>query len=410
MVETTAKIIRSARQSKYYLTFSEAEFDFISRNENLSANEKLIWLNIARKAQWDENLRCGLTHSQISKLIGIKPDTVYRAIKKLKEKGFLDSSFDDKTQIVTYTIMLPEEGLDSIRNAPKRGEKLSNCHNTDAAKNVSYLSSSLELENAGSSLSTKRIDSLSPSDLDPEAGGLTSGTPSDQSPILIINNNNKNNNQSNNLDSMQVRIHESLVFDYLNLMKKYSNLSFKARVKQIKEHFSEVELQRIHLELIEIQKGKEIVRKNEHQHPSTLDIKSDLAVKHIKKEVFTLNFEGNIYLIEEKVRNHVFNQLPSLYEAQKENPNIKNRTLSNVLNEILYFICKVNISEKVNSSKSLSQMHKFYIARKKLLEGKWQIPFSMITDESIRREKHAQENKLLENKYSKELLMNIGIH
>ena len=84
MAETKAAfIIREASQRKYYVSYYDAEFEYVSTHPKLSPTEKLIWLNVARKSHLNVNLSCRLTHLQIANMVGVKPDTAYRALRNL---------------------------------------------------------------------------------------------------------------------------------------------------------------------------------------------------------------------------------------------------------------------------------------------------------------------------------------
>lgn len=118
----TAQTINNKRKSGCYSAFNECETPFVSKCQGLSDGEKLIWINLAARTTMDANLSCRASLNQIAAMVGKKANTIYKAIKNLVSLGFLKSELDQEKRINIYYVLLPEEGLKELENAPNRGE------------------------------------------------------------------------------------------------------------------------------------------------------------------------------------------------------------------------------------------------------------------------------------------------
>lgn len=354
MIENAAAcIILQARQSKHYVTFTDKEFEFVSSHPALSANEKLIWFNLVRKSLRDPNLSCAITHQQIAMMIGIKQDTAYRAVKRLKQFGFLQAQFDAELQITTYAITLPDEGLEAITNAPNRGFG-------------------------------KKSDT--PPDKNPAPPGKKSGTPPDKNPILLINNNINNKHNIHNQPQAQQAIvndADALVCEFESLQKEFQNFSLAERVRRINGHFTAEQMHIIHARINAKQKCIEIEENQRNEKPA-------ISAQPLEKSKFIdFEFEGLQFLIEEKVKDKIIHVIPLLHQRKKIKGDAANKTLSSIMKEVLFYVTKAGCL----TDKPVIQLKRYHIACKILQKGQWECPRGITREESTAREALWQTSK-----------------
>lgn len=422
-----ASVFINGRQSKHYVTFTDSEFAFVSGHTELTATEKLIWFNLVRKSLLDPNFTCRMTHAQIAMMVGVKQDTAYRAVKRLKEHGFLIVRFDSNTQISVYAITLPEEGIEAIKNAPDRGERNRsrdkysspaetrqldnrNLNDSEQAKSTNAIGLKSDLSANKNQLSSG-LKTDSPPDFDPVFSGLKSGTPPDKDPILLINNNinNIHNTQSLEYIGNNVKNASALVCEFEALHKKYAGLSPINRMQTVKSNFNSEEMHIISLAIIERQRVNEIMSNKQKavQEKSNVSIlRENIAnsqTESMKSYFIEFKFEGDTFLIEEEVKNQILFNIPLLYHQNKFKGPAAEQPLKVLLKEILYYVTK---SGSILST-PVSQLKRYYIARKICLDGGWEKPKGMVRGEIIQREKHWEVSKNQENEASKAALQTI---
>lgn len=398
MVENTTACIRLARQSKYYVTYSDAEFEYVSSHQALSANEKLIWFNLARKSLLDPNMSCVMTHNQIAKMIGVSYDVVYRAVRNLKLNNFLEVYFDQNRQLNTFTLKLPSDGLEVIQNAPNRRSKEERIE-----------------------VSPSKIADTPPVILQTTPCKNTEPPPAEIQNLLI---NNNINNKYNNLDAFGGNFSSDpktaginkLVCEYKNFEKLYLKLPFKERIKSLKSHFSSEDWAAIHEQILQNQD----VGPKKHNLSNTVDLqlsekrlgqKEQRLAKSEPCKLKVIQFEGITYCIEEDVKNRILNDFPSLYKEKISSGKAMVQPLQELLKEVFYFVTKIKIKKANSGSKEiLSQLHKYHIARKKFIEGKWETPYTISCQSSLQREEEWNQKKINEIQSSKTILAATDYH
>ena len=407
MVElNAAQIIITARQTKYYLAISAAEVAFVSKTKLLSDDEKLIWLNIATKSALDPTFSCFLTYRQIGEMVNKKPDTVYRAVSALKEKGFLDAQYDKNIHANLFSLKLPQEGLQAVMAAPTRGsseKKYPEPVNIQTEKNTYP---SIKLFNT-------------PPDKNPIPLGNLSDTPPDKNPALLIYINNNNNNKKHNHDAhsdfspvdnpvpeTDVQDADALICDFTKIMQeKYQDLPVFKRSQAALSHFTDVQKRAINerqLELAAIAEGKKIqeaqaqAQQFNEQLAQAKPVTASPSAKLPNGKLVEFEFDNERFIIDESVKDKILSQIPDLYNQNKILGEAGKKSLVNLLKEIFYFVAKAG-------SKTLDtcQLKRFYIARKLCLKGAWERPNGLVRQASINREQQWQQAKIAENKFAK---------
>ena len=112
------RAINDARLTTRNAGLSTAEFNFVTLCPLLTANEKLLWLHIATKTVNHRAFCCRLSEQDIVQLIGNQPDAFFKAVQNLKKHGFLDV-YEQPELGVFYALLLPEEGINALLDAPK---------------------------------------------------------------------------------------------------------------------------------------------------------------------------------------------------------------------------------------------------------------------------------------------------
>jgi hypothetical protein len=354
---STAQLIWHETQKKHYVMFIDVLFEYISSHSQLKANEKLIWFTIFRKSIKETHFWCRLTHLQVGLLVGLKPDTVCRSIRSLKNKGFLKSYCDASKQTCSYSITLPQEGIDLLQSAPNRREKekKSPIVNDDPdAKLTNDYSVRFSKSAAKSTIIFPK-----------------------KYPFLLIKNpepleaNFKMTNKENQGQ------HSMLLDKFEKLQKINSHLPLIERVKKINGGLSQTERELIHQIII---KNKQIAEQKEKE--AHLSFTLNPALPEIQKKVESvvdsiseskmvmLEFDNEKYWIEEKVRDKILFEIPTLFQHKKINGSAAKKSLNMLLREILYYVTKSGSYNKT----LINQLKRFHIARNILLMGNWETP------------------------------------
>ena len=391
MVESNAtRVIRETRQTKYYLAISIAELQYVSKSKLLNATEKLIWINIASKTALDPNLSSSLTQNQIAEMVGKGPDAVYRAIRTLKFHGFLKSSYETGANASIYYLSLPAEGLEVLKGAPNR----------------------------------------TVTSADPEKNQATpckyAGTPPANShPLLIINNiNNKNTNhnldvpkaahdsepESKPIEPRHITVSnaDALIREFKKIIQeKYQHLPMPKRPRAAMSHFTDAEKQLINerqIALAAIHDGQKIKASQEQAAQFNQKLAEAKPVPPTRPQptnckLLEFEFDNEYFLIEEKVKNQILQEIPRLYQQKQIQGDSAQKPIQTLLKEIFYYVSKV-------ASKALDacQLKRFYIARKLCLNGSWERPKGLERQASIQREQKWQQDKLNEYKGAKSFM------
>ena len=399
---TIARIIFEANQQKHYVLFADCLFEYISSHPSLNSSEKLIWLNILRKSSFDSNLRCTLTHQQIALMVGLKPDTSYRYVRRLKDLGFLKSTVDKPYQLVTYSIDLPKEGIAAIQNAPNRKKAISDGSNNSIGDSNNPIKRHEGSENnpGGIGIKSGRV-----SENNPVGIGIKSGTPPDKNPILLINNNINNiNNTHNNgkpaFEQSAVKNADALICDFECLHKKYAPLPPVKRMQKVLSHFSQDEMQLISSGIISRQRERESQEVLE-KSPSCAsrgglsggNILPLRVVPQNPSKLLDFKFENELFQVEEGVKDKILTAIPLLFEQNKIKGGAAEKPLHALLKEIFYYVTKSGSSEL----KKVTQLNRYYIAQKICLEGRWEKPKGMVNREILERERKWALSKRQEN-------------
>ncbi len=392
------EIIINKRQNGYYAAFSEREITFVSQYKGLSAGEKLIWINLAAKTTLDANLSCLASQSQIAEMVGKVSNTIYKSLRNLVAHGFLRSEFDAQKRINTYFVILPKEGLEAIQDAPNRGEKRlakdssvtfnleTNCGQTEGNRDNVVLRYE------------KPIDLPLANPLKNIRGGIgkISGEPPEKYPNLNINiiNNIKKHNIHNTQDSKPLVQNASALL-----------LKFQKKIKEAKETnpnlslckanmfahscFGEQENALIHQAIIWQAKELESEKNKQREQSATFKQKLEAStrvpqsrVKNIKSNLVEMIYENEYFLIEEDVKNQILNNIPQLYRSGKIRGDAGGKPLPALIKEILFYVVK---GGKI-AAQPISQLKRYYIARKICLNGGWERPIGLNRSEVIARE------------------------
>lgn len=414
MVETNAaRIIRDATQQKFYVIFADVIFEFVSNHRELSSLEKLIWFNLARKSNLDPNYSCRLTHQQIATIVNVSYDTAYRAMRNLKEQGFIKVYFDDSQRINVYTPILPAEGLSAIENASDRGGK-----SEGSQKNSTILRNNIEVISSDIQRTLCKVVG-NPSAKTQGSPFKNAGTPPAKMQTLLINNNIINHNIHNQPErlkttaSQNVENADALVCDFKKLQRQYQHLRPTERMRQVNAQFSSDEMQIILTSIIETQKALEIEETRQKRVSVEFQNKLQQAkplpkerTPHEQAKLVEFEFEGEHYLIEEAVKNQIMYHIPQLYHQQKIKGTAANKSLKTLLKEILYYVAKAGSM----LLKPVIQLKRYYIARKICLKGDWERPKGMVLNEAISKENSWHSIKLREMREAKLHLQTVGCH
>lgn len=417
MLETTvARLVRDASQNKYYVIFPDIVFDKVSCSQTLTANEKLVWLNIARKIIREPNLSLVVTYQQIAEMVGLKLDSAYRVVKVLKEKGFLQSSTDMTKQRVTYTLGLPDEIVCAIENAPSRskGETREQIQRGDFPQrsDLSFVPPKLISIDCGNGLEANKAEIPDLSDIDPSSIGSISDSPPDQNPILLININNINKKHdhekqfsaTDKAHSPEGKNASALVRDFENFHKEYEHLQPVERMRRVSSHFSQEQMKVILDAITEKQKYLDSIQnQNEsiasnlasciYKHKPIPEQQTQPSLDHCIK----FDFGGESFYIEESVKEMILTQLPELFQNNKIKGEAADRPIKTLMTEILFYVTKSG-NRKLTSDE---QLKRFYIARKICLKGDWERPKGMTCQGSVQREERWRAAKLSEIRAAK---------
>jgi hypothetical protein len=395
---TAAHIIREARQRKHYVSFTDAEFEYVSAHSALTATEKLIWLNIARKCTRDASLSCGLTHGQIAKMVGIKQDTSYRGIRTLKELGFLFASFDHDRQITIYSIRLPKEGLEVIQRAPNRGERVvvEQKESIFYPKNTAYPPDKNPVPPC--------ISSDTPPAFHPVPPCISSGTPPDKNPILLIVNNNINKHNNHNTSEEGKTCHleamknaDALFCEFEKFQNENKQLPVAKRLQLYNARFTQEEMKSIHEHTQAKQKATELKEHlDQGELQSTVAPKLTAASNSSAQSTSFIPYEldGERFFIEEAVKNKILDEIPRLHEQNKIPGEAGRKPIQVLLREIFFYVSKAGSM----GQEPIGQQQRFYVARKICQKGAWERPKAMEKEKSIQREREWTKLKFEENR------------
>lgn len=378
MVEITrARFIKEASQQKHYVVFENTVFQYISSHSKLTANEKLIWLNIAQRIFRSHTFVCVLSYSQIAKIVGVNVTTAKRAIATLKRLGFIQADYDENTQQVTYSIDLPSDGLALIEAAPNRGMIG-------------------EKEKSSGDPVTNCED---PPYKMPHPPGANCTT------IININNiNNKHNTHDlsegeKTSEPLSVKNADALLEDYQKWQKQYSHFPGMKRIQAVNSHFTEEEQKIIHTSILDEAKSHSL----EEIKPSVVPISAprektnthvDQHVIHLQGKLIDYEFENEHYLIEEQVKNQILVSLPMLYRQGKLKGEAGDKPINTLLSEVLFYVTKAGSMQL----QPVPQLKRFYVARKLCLQGKWERPRGMIMHAALEKERQWKSLKRQEIK------------
>ena len=415
MVETNAaRIMRDSTQNKFYVIFTDVIFEFVSNHPSLNSLEKLIWLNLARKSNLDPNYSCSLTQQQIASMVSVSYDTAYRAVRNLKKLGFLHVCFDDAQRINIFTPILPTEGLAVIENAPNRvgkGEWIKRNISTTLRSDVEELPKNIQ------STPCRTADPL-PVKLQGSPCKIA-GTPPAKMQALLLNNINNKHNNHNQPEAVRttvlqdVKNAEALVCDFENLQKQYQHLRPTERMRQVNSKFTQDEMQIISSAIIEKHKAWELQERQEKL--ASVEFQNKLyeakpipkeQAPHVQTKLVEFEFEGEHYLIEEAVKNQILHHIPELYHQQKIKGMAANKPLKTLLKEIFYYVAKAGSMLLA----PVTQLKRYYIARKICLKGDWERPKGMALNEAISKENSWHSIKLNEMRTASFHLKAIGCH
>jgi hypothetical protein len=196
---------------------------------------------------------------------------------------------------------------------------------------------------------------------------------------------------------------DALFCDYKNLQEKYKNLPIRQQIQNMHAHFSPEERIKIYehqraldavkaTEMVTVSSTPEFKAKLEQAAPVPPNRVNRSDIKLIEFEI-----EGELFLVEEEVRNKILNQIPNLYQQQKILGDARNKPINTLLKEIFYYVAKAG-------SKALDacQLKRFHTARKLCLKGAWERPNGLVRQASIISEQKRQQAKNAENKFAKE--------
>jgi len=392
------EIIINKRKNGYYAAFSQCEIKFVSGYKGLSAGEKLIWINLAAITTLDANLSCMATQGQIAEMLGVVPNTIYKSLRNLVSQGFLRSEFDAQKRLNTYFVILPKEGLEAMQKAPDRGEK-----RTTKDSSITFSSgkirSQLEAKTDSAVPCDEKFNHISVSDsLKNIRGGIgkISGGLPEKNPNLNINNikNNKKHNIHNTQDPKPLMQNaNALLLKFQEKIKeaRVNNPNISICKANMFAHscFNEQENALIHQANVSQAKELESEKNKQREQSVTFEQKLESStpalqsrVKNIKSNLVEMIYENEHFLIEEDVKNQILNNIPQLYRSRKIKGEAGAKPLPELIKEILFYVVKAGKT----AAQPISQLKRYYIARKICLNGDWERPSGLNRPEIIARE------------------------
>tara|TARA_R110002110_G_scaffold390102_1_gene602958 strand:- start:25571 stop:26833 length:1263 start_codon:yes stop_codon:yes gene_type:complete len=392
------EIIINKRKNGYYAAFSEREIKFVSQYKGLSAGEKLIWINLAAITTLDANLSCMATQSQIAEMVGKVPNTIYKSLRNLVARGFLRTEFNAQKRINTYFLILPKEGLEAIEEAPNRGEKRS-VKDSSVTLGAEKYWRKVEDNKGNVVLCDEKFgDMPAPSSLKNirEGIGKISGGPPEKNPNLsinIINNNKKHNIHNTQLSKPLVQNANALFLKFQEKIKeaKKTNPNISLCKANMFAHscFNEQENALIHQAIILQAKERESEKSKKREQSATFKQKLEAStpvpqsrVKNIQSNLVEMVYENEHFLIEEDVKNQILNNIPNLYRSGKIKGEAGDKPLAALIKEILFYVVKAGKT----AAQPISQLKRYYIARKICLNGGWERPAGLSRSEVVARE------------------------
>lgn len=403
----TAQIIINKRKSGYYSAFNECEIPFVSKCQGLSDGEKLIWINLAARTTMDANLSCRASLNQIAAMVGKKANTIYKSIKNLVSLGFLKSELDKEKRINIYYVLLPEDGLEALENAPNRGEKQCAAepkeavNSDDSNNNVVQFKATEPNSDKNQPLKNIRGDI-----------GNISDPPLEKNHTLYIKNINniKKHNIHNNtkIENCNVQNADALILKFQREVEevKRNNPSISLCKANLIAHqaFSEAERDQIHLALIEKSQREEMKKHKQQLESDAFKKKLENSTPVPKTRAGSTNsslvemtFDGEHFLIEEEVKNQILGNIPKLYHSGKIKGEAASKPLKVLLKEILYYVAKAGSI----ATKPVCQLKRYFIARKICINGSWERPIGLAKDEIVARERKWQAEKRKEYETAK---------
>jgi hypothetical protein len=150
-----ANILRRARKSKYNIMLTAEEVEYVITHDNLSLEEKMLWLGIVCISARDLSMSCTVDVELLGDIFKLSTNQVYKALFNLKQKSFLQVAlnipltwFNDLTALLGIwrkvqvldnmviddleskairsmhcTIMLPNAGLQAVMRDPSPAER-----------------------------------------------------------------------------------------------------------------------------------------------------------------------------------------------------------------------------------------------------------------------------------------------
>lgn len=375
----SAQIIRETRQTKHYLAISSAELAFVAACPDLNDSEKLIWLTLADQCARDPHYSCTLSQSQIAQMVDKTTNTVGLAINNLRQKGFLKTQASASWGPLTYFLDLPEAGLKALQAAPIR-------------KPLTPPS--------------KTMDPSHKNEVPPPLKTMDT---------LIYNNiNNKKHNHNLNAPNAEqapsphepMQNADALICEFKKIIKeKYQHLPMPKRPKAAMSHFTDAEQQLINerqIALAAIHDGQKIKASQEQAAQFNQKLAEAKPVPPTRPQpenckLLEFEFDNEYFLIEEKVKNQILQEIPRLYQQKQIQGDAAQKPIQTLLKEIFYYVAKAG-------SKALDacQLKRFFVARKLCLKGTWERPNGLERQASIQREQKWQQAKIAENKFAKE--------
>ena len=113
------RIINETRLTTRNVCLSAAELFFVFQTPILKPMERLLWLYIASRTADDRRLYNRLNEQDMRAVIGVgESDDFFFVLQGLKLKGFLNL-YEEPGLGRFYALLLPEEGLAILEQAPK---------------------------------------------------------------------------------------------------------------------------------------------------------------------------------------------------------------------------------------------------------------------------------------------------
>lgn len=181
-----ANVINESARLGFYIKMPEVLDDYLSETLELSDGEEKVWRYLFKRARFNDDLSCKATKSQIAKGTRRKACSIYKMLRSLCEKDYLDIQTDYEN-VNTFFLKLPEDAILLLKNAPQREmldrrSFLKPDHHL-LAENVVQFKKALEQKSEDANLSThneKREDKVmyqgSGGAVPEQRGGCTSAT------------------------------------------------------------------------------------------------------------------------------------------------------------------------------------------------------------------------------------------